>query len=380
MATYTPESLNIKAPAGGFQTGGWYQGRQYWGGTLSDPGAIHQASDQQGAGQLVSQEVNAQSAQQQGTTPQAFEGYLQQQRQNQPATAQPTQAQAPAPARQTATPTSGMSEAGVSGVSAPAGLDLPELNKTLIANSPIKDLEAQYSQMEKDFIEAKGQTNDNPFLSEATRVGREAKLQKLFDERTANIRGDIATQKADIEMQLNLAMKQFDIDSQVAQQAQQQANFMLGAGMLDNASGEDIAALTRQTGISGSMWQSAINARKESLKKDVNTQVISSTADDGTVTISVINTDTGEMIKQQSLGQIGNKQTGGGSSTKIDVQEVRNSIRSDVKGGTTFGKLFDIYSGLGITPNDIFQIYNASSPYGAAKESSAELRKLGIDV
>src|SRR3990167_7214222 len=81
MAVYSPESLGIKAPAGGFSQGGWYSGRQYWGGTLSDPGVIHPSSNQQGAGQAVSAEVNRQSAAQQGVSPQQFEGYLQQQRQ-----------------------------------------------------------------------------------------------------------------------------------------------------------------------------------------------------------------------------------------------------------------------------------------------------------
>lgn len=50
MAVATPQKLGIKAPAGGFKTGGWYRGRQYWGGTLSDPGVLHPSSDQPGAG------------------------------------------------------------------------------------------------------------------------------------------------------------------------------------------------------------------------------------------------------------------------------------------------------------------------------------------
>lgn len=61
MATYTPQQLGISAPPGGFQTGGWYQGRQYWDGTLSEPGVIHPLSNQQGAGQAVSNEVIAQT-------------------------------------------------------------------------------------------------------------------------------------------------------------------------------------------------------------------------------------------------------------------------------------------------------------------------------
>ena len=62
MAVYSPESLGIKAPSGGFLTGGWYSSRQYWNGTLSEPGVIHPSSSQQGAGQAVSNEVIAQTA------------------------------------------------------------------------------------------------------------------------------------------------------------------------------------------------------------------------------------------------------------------------------------------------------------------------------
>ncbi len=74
--TYSPESLGIKAPSGGFQTGGWYSGRQYWNGTFSDPGQIHPRSNQQGAGQAVPQEVRTQSAAAQGVSVQDFNQYL----------------------------------------------------------------------------------------------------------------------------------------------------------------------------------------------------------------------------------------------------------------------------------------------------------------
>ena len=46
-----------KAPPGGFKEGGWYDGKQYIGGSFSQPGQIHSSSSQQGAGQMVSKEV-----------------------------------------------------------------------------------------------------------------------------------------------------------------------------------------------------------------------------------------------------------------------------------------------------------------------------------
>jgi hypothetical protein len=67
----------VTAPAGGFKQGGWYQGRQFWGGTLSAPGVINSLSDQQGAGKPVSSEVNRQSSVAQGKDPGAIDIYLQ---------------------------------------------------------------------------------------------------------------------------------------------------------------------------------------------------------------------------------------------------------------------------------------------------------------
>ena len=41
MATYSPDSLGIKPPSSGFEEGGFYAGREYVGGTLSEPGELH---------------------------------------------------------------------------------------------------------------------------------------------------------------------------------------------------------------------------------------------------------------------------------------------------------------------------------------------------
>ena len=55
-------SINgVPEPAGGWQQGAWVQGRQYWGGTLSQPGQINPLSNQAGAGQQVSSEVVSQT-------------------------------------------------------------------------------------------------------------------------------------------------------------------------------------------------------------------------------------------------------------------------------------------------------------------------------
>lgn len=70
----------VKAPAGGFQQGGWYEGRQYWNGTLSPVGVINSQSDQVGAGQPVSNEVLQQTSVAAGKAPDANQKYIEEQR------------------------------------------------------------------------------------------------------------------------------------------------------------------------------------------------------------------------------------------------------------------------------------------------------------
>jgi len=374
MAVYRPEEVNVAPPGGGFQTGGWYAGRQYWNGTLSDPGVEHPASGKPTSGQLVSPEVNAASAAAQGVSPEQLESYLQQQR-DQAAGVQGTPS---APSAGTPAPT-GASGAGTTGAGGPQMTatetpNLLQMRQDFLAGAGISQLETDLSDKEKIFIEEKGKINDNPFLSEATRVGRIAKLEQLYNERTANLRGDIATKKADVEMQLNLAMKQFDIDSQVTQQNITNFNNLMSMGAFDNASGETIAEWTRSTGISSDLIYSAIAANK---KKNVSTSMITSTADSGEVTVSVVNADTGEIIKQTSLGMIGNAQTGAKPTEADKEAYYKDLLREDAGVGVNLTDIFKIYGGI-LDPNEIYQLYNSNSMYGPAKESDKELAKYGV--
>lgn len=80
MATVQDASSNkIKLNNGSTvtaNTGGWYDGQQYWGGSLSAKGVENSLSNSATAGQKVSAEVNAASAKAQGVTVQNFNQYL----------------------------------------------------------------------------------------------------------------------------------------------------------------------------------------------------------------------------------------------------------------------------------------------------------------
>src|SRR3990172_1101034 len=79
------------------------------------------------------------------------------------------------------TPTTG-GGSGMAGsfLNTPA-INLSEMYQTLQDQSGISGLEKQLSDQTKAFTDAQSKINDNPFLSEATRVGRIAKLNTDFN-------------------------------------------------------------------------------------------------------------------------------------------------------------------------------------------------------
>jgi len=360
-------------PPGGYQQGGWYEGKQYWDGTFSQPGQINTLSNQPGAGQLVSKEVNAASAAQQGVSPEQFESYLQQQR-TQGAGVPSTPA--PGGTGVSGAGTSGTGISGGVGMTAPQTIDLQGLYNTAYKDAGIEALQTQYSDMEKAFIEEKNKNNDNPFLSEASRVGREAKLTSLFQERTANTLNQIATKKADVEMKMNLATKQYDINSQASKDAMNQFNNLLSMGALNNASGQDIANLTMATGLSSGMIQNAIDAAKQ---KNVQTQTIS--YDDGTNQgFAIINQQTGEIISKQVIAKSAptaeQKNVSVADRKVSEAQQNQQNAIGDIQKGAILKDLINHYTQAGgLTEEQVYRLYNSYSPYGIAGESIEEVKE-----
>lgn len=203
--------------------------------------------------------------------------------------------------------------AGMFGATAQPTINLPGLYDSLYKTSGVAELEKQYSDQQKAFNDQTSKINNNPFLSEASRIGRGAKLQIDFNNNTANTKNDIATKKADIQTQLALQTKQFDINSQAAQTAFNQFQSLLSSGALAGASGNDIASITQSTGIPSGIIQSAI-AAQTAKQNPVKSTIIQSTDDQGNLTFAVINEATGEILNQKTIEGVGKvtKATGGG--------------------------------------------------------------------
>lgn len=245
-------------------------------------------------------------------------------------------------------------------------IDLVGIYQSLYDKSPIKGTQAEFDTITQEIEkrqfalnDAIAKIGDNPYLSEATMSGRIDKLNKKFNAdaqvlvgKQTNLQNKIAQSKADVETQLNLQTKQFDIQSQQAQQALAQFNNMLQLGALDGASGADIANITRATGLSSNSIQAAISANK---KKNIQTQTIS--YDDGTNSGFVtINTQTGDIINKQAIGaSAATKSTGGGggggasttASSKADQAkqaQFEGAIATGIKqleGGSQWGEVWN---------------------------------------
>lgn len=344
------------------QTGGWYDGQQFWNGTLSAPGFINSQSNQQGAGQAVSNEVIAQ------TNPNNV-AYVQKQQQ----TYKPSDNSQTIPSGGTPA-VSGDTSSGI-GFTAPQTINLPQLYEQLYQGSGIRDLEAKLNSQIQSTNDQVAKIKDNPYLSEATMSGRIAKIEAKAASDQKALQDQIATQKADIETKLNLQTKQFDINSQAAQRAFQQYTSLLESGALNNASGEDIANITRATGLSSSMIQSAINAQKQ---KNVTTSTIQ--YDDGkNQGFVVINDKTGEIINRQVIGASTKKTTGSGGLTadqknQAAKTQIIQEFQKDAQAGYTLSQMFQLYAGL-IDANQIYTLYNTYSKYGSDKDKNTNATK-----
>lgn len=396
MSTYSPSQLGIKPPSGGFQTGGWYNSRQYWNGTLSDPGVIHPESNQQGAGKEVSAPVIAASNPAQGLTPGTNEAYIAQQRANQ-AKQNPT----PAVAGPSGTPNfvdeSGASIPGGGGIGALMStkptIDLTSVYNSAYntpevtaANKAISDAQAEIDKAQQAHDEEIALINDNPLYSAARMVGKQEKVDKKFSADLSRLQtakalaaDSLAKLKADAEIKVNLAMKQYDINNQAYKDQLDLFNTLLKEGALINASGSDIASYAVATGIPTSMIASIVAKQKND---EIKPQVITATDNAGNMTAVVIDQNTGNVINRTSLGRIG----GADKTTQSENKEVYVSqAKTDARSGVTLQQMLQIYSPNYLSPDEVYGIYNSNSVagqggYGPAKETPEQLRQLGISV
>ncbi len=284
---------------------------------------------------------------------------------------------------QTQTPgiTPGQVDAAAAQLGPANTLNLQDSYKKLYDNSGISDVQSQSDALSKQLNDrqvardtALAKINDNPFYSEATRMGRVAKLNDIYNNdattltnQQKELQNSIATKKADVEMQLNLQTKQFDINSQQAQQALSQFNTLLGMGALDKASAQDIANITRSTGLSSNIIMNAINKRNT---PDVKPHVVTSTDDNGNVTVSVIDENTGKVIGQNSLGAVDKK----------TPQPKAEFVNSTDNSGNVTSSAFDPYTGQQINQTSLGTVGSAKKTSGGGSAGTSSAASKANDI
>lgn len=199
----------------------------------------------------------------------------------------------------------------------------PEITK---ATQDIAATEAEIQAKQKARDEQVALVNDNPYLSEATRVGKVAKVNEkanadltTLEYKRNNLLNQQNALKSDAETQLNLQLKQYDINNAQYVQNLQIFDKLLAGGALYNASSGEIADLAKATGFTTNQINSIIQTSKAANMKP---QVIQSTDNNGNVTISVVDTTSGKLINQTSLGGVGTSKSSSTSSDGINTSKI----------------------------------------------------------
>jgi hypothetical protein len=208
----------------------------------------------------------------------------------------------------------------------PASIDLNKIYESAMTSPELVALEKQLADKQTARTTAETNINDNPWYSEATRVGKIAKLTDQSQREIEDIQSQVAQKKADAQVKVNIASQQYNIEDKNYQNQLQKLNLLISSGALLNASGGDIASIATATGMSTSMVTGMINQMKEN---KVKPSVITSTNDAGVVTVSVVDANTGKVISQNSLGAVGNAQTGTKDTTAATQEKAFDAAISD---------------------------------------------------
>jgi hypothetical protein len=298
--------------------GEWIDGRRMLNGQLLAPNEYE-------PGKFTSAAVNNQSAAAQGVSPDQFNTYLQSQTQKVNGDL--------AAAGLGGGDTSGGGSGSGSSIGSTGPINLQNIYDQAYASAGITGLQDKYKTLqdqlttkEQALANAKADINENPFYSEGNRTGVISKLDQaaqndmnVLIKQQAVLQDQINSAKTDVDTKLNIATKQFDINSSASTQALSQFNTLLSAGALDNASAADINQFAAATGISTSMINSAVKLSKQ---KNTESKMIETTDDSGNVTVSLVQIKDGQMavVSKQSLGNIGKTS---GSTTSLSALKVQ---------------------------------------------------------
>ena len=220
-------------------------------------------------------------------------------------------------------------------------IDLQSIYNSALTDTGVTNLQAQSDAVQKQIdsrrtalATATATINDNPFYSEATRVGKIAKLNDAANQDISNFvnqqtvaQNKVSQAKADAQVKLNIASQQYNIQSQDYQNQLQQFNNLLTSGALNNISANDVAQIAQATGMTTSMINSIVSTSRQ--KNEVKPQLV--TIDDGQHQKIVAIDPNGNVINTQILGPTTKATSGGGGggSSSTTAKQVATQAKAD---------------------------------------------------
>lgn len=211
---------------------------------------------------------------------------------------------------------------------APAAIDLNQIYEEAINSPEIQELESELLAKKQARDEALADINDNPFYSEATRVGKISKLEQRANDEINTLESTLAQRKADAQVKVNIATQQYNIESDMYQQNLNKLNMLINSGALLNASGDDVAQIALATGMTTDM----VKGIQQKMQEDqVKPQIVTSTDNAGNVTVTAINPNTGEIMNQNSLGYVGKASTTGTSDGSKEEKAFDSAVLTGIK-------------------------------------------------
>lgn len=259
-----------------------------------------------------------------------------------------------------------------------AAYNTPEITA---ANKAIDDATGELTTRQQALATAQAGINDNPFYSEATRVGKSQQLTQqanadmgIIQNKITEANNKVAGLKADAAIKVNAASGQYNIDRQAYQDNLSNFNNLLSAGALDNASGQDLANLAVQTGIPMSEIQSMVTISKQKNDIKEKPQIVTATDDQGNLSVIAIDPITGKVVSQSTVGGAGKatkaaKGTGTSAADQktSDLQQNTANAAAAAKAGAQLKELVDHYGSV-LSTDQIYSIYNSNAK-SPAKES-----------
>jgi hypothetical protein len=222
-------------------------------------------------------------------------------------------------------PTSGQTSA-----TSPGRFDLNKAYESAFKSKDITELEKKIEERQKAQTRASGDINDNPFYAEATRTGKLAKMEDQSQRDITTLQSQLALKQADAQVKLGVATQQYQFDRQDYQDKLAQFNTLVDTGAIANLSPTDIAGLSTTLGMSPSMIQ-ALKTTKTKSGASRNPQAFTATDDQGNVTISIIDLNSGALIGSQKLSGAGK---GSSSATNFNVdQYFQGKMGGSTQGG-----------------------------------------------